>query len=131
MGQCPARSGALRGGLALGMGDVWDPDAVCASRDGRGRTARPASRTSMGRRRVRRAARRVLRAQVTVDVTRLVVAHVFQDGAEIVAHHVPLAHTAFNLAITAACLLKHVQGMDDVQVLVNAFALCRGPVRSA
>ncbi len=54
------------------MADVWDPGAVSAMADGRARTARPVSRTSMGLRRVGKVARPVHHALGTGDAYRMV-----------------------------------------------------------
>ena len=70
MARNPASMVVLRGGRAPGMVVVWGLEDVNAMTDGRERTARHASRTSMVLHRVRLAARPGHRAQVTGDAQR-------------------------------------------------------------
>ena len=70
----PALINVLRGVLALGTAGVLDPGAVIAMLGGRGRTARPVSRTSTDQHLVMRSARSHQHAQAMGDAHRSVIA---------------------------------------------------------
>ena len=113
------------------MADVWGPDGVSAAKAGRARTARHASRTSMGPRRVGRGARRVRPAQVTADVICGAIALVFLDGTGIVALYVREVCTEIGPALAAVSQKSVVQVTDDVYPLAIAGVYRCGQAPSA
>ena len=113
------------------MADVWGPDGASAAKAGRARTARHASRTSMGPRRVGRGACPVRHAQVTADVVWLAIAPVLLDGTGIVARLVREVCTEIGPAVVAVCQKLVVQVTDDVYQLANAVVYRCGQAQSA